>query len=122
MGEAVSILNLARQLIRLQGLRTPSDIDIRFTGLRPGEKLHEKLFFPSEQPVGTDHPRVLRVANAASPPLTTLLAAVRQMEHCADHQDGQGALAILTSVVDAQAQHEESESTSNVIQFQTGTE
>src|SRR5207245_11609574 len=33
MGEAVSILNLATQLIRLQGLRTPSDIDIRFTGL-----------------------------------------------------------------------------------------
>lgn len=43
MGEALSVVELAREVIRLEGLRPAEDIDITFTGLRPGEKLHELL-------------------------------------------------------------------------------
>lgn len=49
MGQPVKIADLARQMIRLAGLRPDEDIRIDYTGLRPGEKLHEELFAPSEE-------------------------------------------------------------------------
>jgi FlaA1/EpsC-like NDP-sugar epimerase len=67
MGEPVRILDLATDLIRLSGLEVGSDIEIRFTGTRPGEKLYEELFFDSESALPTDHPKVLRAKNGALP-------------------------------------------------------
>ena len=67
MGEPVRILDLATDLIRLSGLEVGSDIEIRFTGMRPGEKLYEELFFDSESALPTDHPKVLRAKNGALP-------------------------------------------------------
>lgn len=49
MGQPVKIVDLAKDMIFLSGLRYPDDIDIEFTGLRPGEKLSEELFYESEQ-------------------------------------------------------------------------
>jgi FlaA1/EpsC-like NDP-sugar epimerase len=63
MGEPVKILDLATDLIRLSGLEPGSDIEIRFTGTRPGEKLYEELFFSSENAHPTQHPKVLRAKN-----------------------------------------------------------
>jgi FlaA1/EpsC-like NDP-sugar epimerase len=67
MGEPVKILDLATDLIRLSGLEVGSDVEIRFTGTRPGEKLYEELFFDSESALPTDHPKVLRAKNGALP-------------------------------------------------------
>ena len=50
MGQPVIIVDLARRMIRLAGLRPEIDVEIRFTGLRPGEKLYEELFHGQEPP------------------------------------------------------------------------
>jgi FlaA1/EpsC-like NDP-sugar epimerase len=58
MGEPVRIVDLAHDLIRLSGYEL-DDIGIVFTGVRPGEKLHEELAFPGERTEPTDHPKIL---------------------------------------------------------------
>lgn len=58
MGEPVRILEIARQMAELSGLRPEHDIEIRFTGLRPGEKLHEEIQHFSENLEKTEHPRI----------------------------------------------------------------
>jgi O-antigen biosynthesis protein WbqV len=62
MGQPVKIVDLARQMIRLAGLRPDQDVEIRFTGLRPGEKLFEELFHGMEPPVPTGHEGLLMAA------------------------------------------------------------
>lgn len=63
MGEVVRIVDLAERMIRLRGLRPHTDIEIQFTGIRPGEKLHEQLFYSAEAPHPTLHPNILQVDN-----------------------------------------------------------
>ena len=57
MGESIKIVDLARDLIALSGLEA-DDIEIVFTGLRPGEKLYEELYFSDEQQLPTGHSKV----------------------------------------------------------------
>jgi len=71
MGVPIRIVDLARQMIRLAGLRPDHDVQIEYTGLRPGEKLYEELFHGQEPPVPTGYPGLLIAA-----PRTTELAAV----------------------------------------------
>ena len=60
MGESVKIVDLARKMIQLNGLEAGKDIEIKFTGLRPGEKLYEELLAKEENTVPTHHPQILR--------------------------------------------------------------
>jgi FlaA1/EpsC-like NDP-sugar epimerase len=67
MGEPVRILDLANDLVRLLG-RSADSVSIEFTGLRPGEKLHEVLFYENEVIEATDVPKVLRTVAPGPPP------------------------------------------------------
>ncbi|MGO4921020.1 polysaccharide biosynthesis protein [Maribacter spongiicola] len=58
MGESVKIFDLAKNMIKLSGLRYPEDIDIKITGLRPGEKLYEELLANGENTLPTYHQKI----------------------------------------------------------------
>ncbi|MEP3380628.1 MAG: UDP-N-acetylglucosamine 4,6-dehydratase family protein, partial [Maribacter dokdonensis] len=58
MGESVKIYDLAKNMIKLSGLRYPEDIDIKITGLRPGEKLYEELLANGENTLPTYHQKI----------------------------------------------------------------
>jgi FlaA1/EpsC-like NDP-sugar epimerase len=60
MGNPIKIVDLARQMIVLSGLRVGDDIEIRFTGLKPGEKLYEELQHVDEEHAATEHPHIIR--------------------------------------------------------------
>jgi FlaA1/EpsC-like NDP-sugar epimerase len=64
MGQPVKIVDLARQLIELSGLRPDEDIEIQFVGLRPGEKLFEELSYKGENITPTHHPKIMRFVSA----------------------------------------------------------
>lgn len=79
MGEPVRVSDLASDLIRLSGLEPDVDIEMRFTGTRPGEKLFEELFFDGANVTKTIHPKVLRShdAEAASHSADDIEALIR---------------------------------------------
>ncbi|RKR12805.1 FlaA1/EpsC-like NDP-sugar epimerase [Maribacter vaceletii] len=58
MGESVKIFDLAKNMIKLSGLNYPDDIDIKITGLRPGEKLYEELLANGESTLPTYHKKI----------------------------------------------------------------
>ncbi|MBN1894325.1 polysaccharide biosynthesis protein [bacterium] len=62
MGESIRIADLARHMISLAGLRPDEDIPILFTGLRPGEKIEEKLIYEHEKPVRSANPKIFTIA------------------------------------------------------------
>jgi len=59
MGESVKIFDLAKNMIKLSGLRYPEDINIKITGLRPGEKLYEELLANGENTLPTYHKKIM---------------------------------------------------------------
>ena len=79
MGKPVRIVELARQMVRLSGLQPDRDIEIKFIGLRPGEKLYEELRHLQAHCVDTAHPRIKRLT---SPParLEEVRAALHRFE------------------------------------------
>lgn len=59
MGKSVKIIDLAKRMIKLSGLEYPKDIDIKITGLRPGEKLYEELLNDGENSLPTHHQKIM---------------------------------------------------------------
>jgi len=88
MGQPVKILDLAEQMIRLSGLKPYHDIQISFTGLRPGEKMFEELFHASEAEAKTEHESIW-LANPAQVPMETLAAKLSKLyEACTGRESG----------------------------------
>ena len=79
MGQPIKIVDLARNLIELSGFRPDEDIEIVFTGLRPGEKLHEELYHLGEQWSATAHQKVLKFRNGAHQ--TAVVPRLKLIEH-----------------------------------------
>ena len=80
MGKPVKIIDLARQVIRLSGLRPDVDVKIVYTGLRPGEKLYEELMHQTEHLLPTDHPSLM----VAQPRFVQLKAVQRNIANIAE--------------------------------------
>jgi FlaA1/EpsC-like NDP-sugar epimerase len=98
MGEPVRIVDLARQMIRLAGLRPERDIEIRFIGLRPGEKLQEALFHAAEAPVPTKNP-ALRLAAPRTADYAVLARSIDELEEQARTGHEERVLALLERLV-----------------------
>jgi FlaA1/EpsC-like NDP-sugar epimerase len=92
MGKPVKIVDLARQMVRLAGLTPDRDVEIRFTGLRPGEKLHEELFHGKEPPVPTAYPGLLMAGPRTADPAIVGRAIDEIATAC---RGGQARLALI---------------------------
>jgi FlaA1/EpsC-like NDP-sugar epimerase len=98
MGEPVRIAELARDLIALHGLRAGTDVKIEYTGLRPGEKLHESLVAHGEQGVESGHPHILR-AISRPPSRADLDAVIATLTKLAAAGDDDAIRAELARVI-----------------------
>jgi FlaA1/EpsC-like NDP-sugar epimerase len=86
MGEPVKIVDLARELIRLSGLTPDHDVEIRFTGLRPGEKLFEELSLNDEAVDRTAHKRIF-IGKVRVPELGRLIHRIDELAALAEGTD-----------------------------------
>ena len=86
MGRPMKIIDLARQLIELSGLRPEIDIEIEFTGLRAGEKMFEEICLKSEEHLPTEHPKIKRFCSQAQPlkDMRAVMLELRQVAPTAD--------------------------------------
>jgi O-antigen biosynthesis protein WbqV len=94
MGDPVRIDDLARQLIRLHGLQPERDIEIRYTGLRPGEKLSEEIFYEAESVQPTAADGVLAALDPA-PEWAELEPQLRELINAAERHDEAAVLDAL---------------------------
>ena len=81
MGEPVHIVDLAKRMIELSGYRRSEEIDILFTGVRPGEKLFEGLQYSGESIDKTRHPKIAigKIAGAPAADLAVALGRLREL-------------------------------------------
>lgn len=86
MGEPVNIKYLAEQLIMLSGKKPGEDIEIVYTGLRPGEKMHEELFQADEELIKTSHPKLL-LAQSRALDLALIERAIDDMAEACNASD-----------------------------------
>ena len=97
MGEPVKILDLAKNMIRLSGLTLGRDIEIEFTGLRPGEKLYEELLMDEEGMTDTPN-RLIHIGHPINVNETQLLHALDVLEEAAENETDDMRL-IVESIV-----------------------
>ena len=98
MGEPIKILSMAEDLIRLAGKRPYEEVDIVFTGLRPGEKLYEELTMAEETKTATLHPKISRITSA-SVDWSTLNRSIQDLRTCVEKRDVNGTAKTLRTIM-----------------------
>jgi FlaA1/EpsC-like NDP-sugar epimerase len=98
MGEPVKIAYLAEQLILLSGKRPGVDIEIVYRGLRPGEKLHEELFYAEERLADTAHPKIL-LARSEQPDVDRLESTLAQLDKACRRHDEETIKTLLAGMI-----------------------
>ncbi len=98
MGEPVKIVDLARDLIRLSGLAPDQDIEIRFTGIRPGEKLFEELATDEEHVDRTKHPKIF-VGRFRPHAVDVVERALEQLHKVSDGHDARAIKLAFKALV-----------------------
>jgi len=102
MGEPVKIVDLAREMIRLSGLEPDKDIAIEITGIRPGEKLDEKLFNDGEEVGHTLHPKIMTATRTPIPP-DILARDLERLREALAADDVEGVLQAARVIVEPTA-------------------
>jgi FlaA1/EpsC-like NDP-sugar epimerase len=98
MGESIKITELAEQMIRLSGQVPGVEVEIIYTGLRPGEKLHEELFYNYESPLATELPKIL-LARHGAVNWEHLERELRELEAACELGDEQQVKQVLYRIV-----------------------
>lgn len=98
MGAPIKISYLARKLIQLSGKILGKDICIEYTGLRPGEKLHEELFYGEEELIPTSHVKI-RKASSQKRAWALLLKLLNELEQAYEMDDEEKMLELLHLIV-----------------------
>ena len=98
MGQPVRILDLAEKMIRLSGKEPGRDIEVKFTGLRPGEKRFEELLATQENSLPTHHPRILIGKTRAVDPEIIRIKA-EELVATAENGDGNACVRLLKELV-----------------------
>jgi len=104
MGEPVRIADMASDMIRLSGFEPGQDLEIVYSGLRPGEKLHEELFREAEQPRQTAHPQILVVEGDLGS-TSRLQSALKELETLAQTRNAASLKAKLQEIVPEYTPH-----------------
>lgn len=99
MGDQIKIVDLARDLIKLSGLEVGRDIDITFSGMRPGEKLYEELFMPGEAFDRTRHEKIFVAANSSKYIPLHLIEWVDTLVQAAMEDDTETILDMLHTLI-----------------------
>lgn len=99
MGEPVQILDLARNLIKLSGLQPDKDVDVVFTGLRAGEKLHEELYWQGEGIAATENKKITVWKSDDGVDRNLFFTQISRLEERASRKDSKGAVSLLCEIV-----------------------
>ena len=97
MGESVKIIDLAKKMIKLSGLIEGKDIEIKVTGLRPGENLYEELLAKDENTIPTHHPKIL-IANVRESN-DAIKEKIEELISLYDMQNNQNIVKLMKEIV-----------------------
>ena len=98
MGKSVKIVDLAKNMIRLVGLEPEEDIEIKYVGLRPGEKLYEELLYQSENVLPTHHPKI-HIAKLKNEVFEEVSMNIRSLEFALKSKDNFDLVRIMKKMV-----------------------
>jgi FlaA1/EpsC-like NDP-sugar epimerase len=110
MGAPVRILDLAEDLIRLSGLEPHRDIEIAYTGIRPGEKMMEELWDEDTPLKPTLHPDISRLDNEASSLIPNLFQSIEDLYRLSHSNNGEAIIKLLNELIPNSSIHQRTES------------